>query len=249
MPKKRNRNFSAAERQLHSIIEKQRREEFNHSLYQLASQIPSLQHLGPNQLFKSTVVSESYKHHLELNRQIQYLTEQLANVTHQRDDAVAQLGLLPTTTGLTQDQFVAHTARTQSDQSSAEQSAAVATSVSPSTNLNQLFSMSIPSIQAPSTPSDPSTEADTTSTVSYAARSSAGQHDNDRHVDSTLFTSCAPRSDILATPSHDIYTIPQLLQASDAAMPFSWHAFSPDNFFLRQLTLSKATSSAQDGGP
>ncbi|KAI3396290.1 hypothetical protein diail_12312 [Diaporthe ilicicola] len=89
--KKRIRHWTADDRKVHSIFEKERRDAFRESLLRLADLLPSLAGCKPQTISKHVVVDESIKHIAAKNERFSEALSHIQALIEERDDLVAEV--------------------------------------------------------------------------------------------------------------------------------------------------------------
>ncbi|KAL1962107.1 hypothetical protein VTN77DRAFT_574 [Rasamsonia byssochlamydoides] len=90
--KKRNRNFTPADRAAHRVFEKSRREAFNDRLLELARSLPALS--SARRLSKHTIVDESIVYHKTQNKRCLAAVRGIRALLAERDELLAEVNSL-----------------------------------------------------------------------------------------------------------------------------------------------------------
>lgn len=253
--RKRKRNFTNADRVVHSVIEKQRREAFNERLQYLADLIPELQELPTSQLFKTVVVNASATYH---ERQTRHLETCLLEIEALQRRCASLQQTVSTLSGcnasqlggpsLSSAEFARAELEIRKDQASLQQASrarasSASTTQSAQTEASERQTLSADVASIGSQASDPS-HALAEASLTIPADLFAAPH---------FETSSTNASFAHATSAEDLAAFERILpgllpgapsamvpaceaqQAAVAPVPFPWESFSPGNFFYRQL--------------
>ncbi|KAF6767545.1 Myc-type, basic helix-loop-helix (bHLH) domain protein [Kalmanozyma brasiliensis GHG001] len=254
--RKRKRNFTNADRVVHSVIEKQRREAFNERLQYLADLIPELQELPTSQLFKTVVVNASATYH---QRQTKHLETCLLEIEALQRRCANLQQTVSTLSGCNPSQLAgpslssAEFARVELEirkdlaslqQASRARASSTSTNQSAHTEASEGPAQATDMVSIESQASDP-THVLADASLAISAGLFAASH----------FETSSTNADFahVTTSAEDLAALERILpgllpgapsammpacetpQVAVAPMPFPWESFSPGNFFYRQL--------------
>lgn len=261
--RKRKRNFTNADRVVHSVIEKQRREAFNERLQDLADLIPELQELPTSQLFKTVVVNASATYHQRQSNHLETCLNEIEALQRRCANLQQTVSTLSgchagqlTGPSLSSSEFIRAQLEIRKDQAalqSASRARASSTSTTQSAQTETSEGAPLAALSVASQTSLPSilpqhglTEAalNIPSDLFASSTFETGSSTN------ASFPQAAADADDLAALEH---ILPGLLPDDSLAVepacnvqpsaavpvPFPWESFSPGNFFYRQLLESR----------